>query len=272
MTPIQLTISNNMLNISINVADLLSTGSINISLNNNQLDQQVIKIPVANAEVINDITNVTIRKPIKKTKKRPNLIIEDDDDNEQQEKEKEKEKEEPILLCKEVSLEKNDMNISDNEISDNEINDKKRKYISHKYERDADGLIQCPYCDCKKKNLSTISMHVSVNHASEMGRESNPFKCEHPGCNKSFPIKTRLQHHINNHHVIENLVCPFPDCKYSDAKNKQTLYTHYVRKHMNYETMCNDNVCNTCGSTKPTGIIYHLATCNPNSPFCKSVV
>ena len=88
MTPIQLTISNNMLNISINVADLLSTGSINISLNNNQVDQQVIKIPVANAEVINDITNVTIRKPIKKTKKRPNLIIEDDDDNEQQEKEK----------------------------------------------------------------------------------------------------------------------------------------------------------------------------------------
>lgn len=263
MTPIQLTISNNMLNISINVADLLSAGSINISLNNNQIDQQVIKFPVANAEVIDDITNVTFRKPrpTKKIKKRHNLIIEDDE-------ELEKEKEEPLLLCKAVSLEKNDMDISDND----ESNNKKRKYISHKYERDADGLIQCPYCDCKKKNLSTISMHVSVNHASEMGRESNPFKCEHPGCNKRFPIKTRLQHHVNNHHVIENLDCPFPGCKYSDAKNKQTLYTHYVRKHMNYETMCNGNVCNTCNSTKPTGIIYHLATCNSNSPFCKSIV
>jgi hypothetical protein len=274
MTPIQLTISNNMLNISINVSDLLSAGSINISLNNNnnnnnnninnnQIEQQVIKIPVANAEVIDDITNVTFRKPrpTKKIKKRHNLIIEDDE-------ELEKEKEEPLMLCKAVSLEKNDMDISDND----ESNNKKRKYISHKYERDADGLIQCPYCDCKKKNLSTISMHVSVNHASEMGRESNPFKCEHPGCNKRFPIKTRLQHHVNNHHVIENLDCPFPGCKYSDAKNKQTLYTHYVRKHMNYETMCNGNVCNTCNSTKPTGIIYHLATCNANSPFCKSIV
>jgi hypothetical protein len=266
MTPIQLTISNNMLNISINVSDLLSAGSINISLNNNQPEKQVIKIPVANAEVIDDITNVTFRKPktTKKEKKRPKLIIEDDDE----EIELEKEKEEPLLLCKEISLQTNDNKQNDND----ESNNKKRKYISHKYERDADGLIKCPYCDCKKKNLSTISMHVSVNHASEMGRETNPFKCEHPGCNKSFPIKTRLQHHINNHHVIENLDCPFPDCKYSDAKNKQTLYTHYVRKHMNYETMCNGNVCNTCNSTKPTGIIYHLATCNSNSPFCKSIV
>ena len=98
MMPIQLTISNNMLNISINVSDLLSAGSINISLNNNQPEQQVIKIPVANAEVIDDITNVTIRKPksVKKEKKRHNLIIEDDD--EEIEKEIEKEKEEPLLL------------------------------------------------------------------------------------------------------------------------------------------------------------------------------
>jgi hypothetical protein len=259
MTPIQLTISNNMLNISINVSDLLSAGSINISLNNNQIEQQVIKIPVANAEVIDDITNVTIRKPkpTKKIKKKHNLIIEDDE-----ELEKEKEKEEPLLLCKEISLQTND----------NKQNEKKRKYISHKYERDADGLIQCYYCDCKKKNLSTMSMHVSINHASEMGREANSVKCQHPGCNKSFPNNNRLQQHIKNHHVIENLDCPFPDCKYSDAKNKQTLYTHYVRKHMNYETMCNGNVCNTCNSTKPTGIIYHLATCNSNSPFCKSVI
>ena len=118
MTPIQLTISNNMLNISINVSDLLSAGSINISLNNNnnnnnnQIEQQVIKIPVANAEVIDDITNVTFRKPrpTKKIKKRHNLIIEDDE-------ELEKEKEEPLLLCKAVSLEKNDMDISDNDES-----------------------------------------------------------------------------------------------------------------------------------------------------------
>ena len=245
MSGFQLTMDNKVINISINIADLLTHGSINISLNQASISPSEIaqimpiQVAVAEAEVIDDTSNVTFRK-VKKQKQKTQLIIEED---------------EPLIIekCEDVK-------------------EKPKKYISHKYERDADGLIQCPYCDCKKKNLSTISMHVSVNHASEMGRESNPFKCEHPGCNKRFPIKTRLQHHVNNHHVIENLDCPFPGCKYSDAKNKQTLYTHYVRKHMNYETMCNGNVCNTCNSTKPTGIIYHLATCNSNSPFCKSIV
>ena len=114
-------------------------------------------------------------------------------------------------------------------------------------------------------------MHVAANHASEMGKDVNPHKCEHPGCGKTFPIRTRLQHHINNHHKIDNLCCPFPDCGYSDSKNKATLYTHYVRRHMNYETMCRGTVCNTCGSDKNTGIIYHLATCHQSSPFCKVV-
>jgi len=240
MSPIQLTISNNTLNISINIADLVNKGNININLNN-LLNAEQVQIPVAEATIIDDVKNVTIRRPTKKNimKKTPKmLIVEEESESELEVEQKET----------------------------------KRKYISHKYERDQDGLIQCPYCDCKKRNLSTISMHVTTNHASEMGRESNPFKCEHPGCNKSFPVKTRLQHHINNHHKVENLDCPFDGCNYSDAKNKQTLYTHYVRKHMNYETMCNGNVCNTCNSTKPTGIIYHLATCHPSSPYCKTCI
>jgi hypothetical protein len=244
MSPIQLTISNNTLNISINIADLVNKGNININLNN-LLNAEQVQIPVAEATIIDDVKNVTIRRPTKKNiiEKRPKLLIVEEESESESELELEVEQKET-----------------------------KRKYISHKYERDQDGLIQCPYCDCKKRNLSTISMHVTTNHASEMGRESNPFKCEHPGCNKSFPVKTRLQHHINNHHKVENLDCPFDGCNYSDAKNKQTLYTHYVRKHMNYETMCNGNVCNTCNSTKPTGIIYHLATCHPSSPYCKTCI
>lgn len=252
MNPIQLNITNNVLNISINVADLVNKGTINISLNNllNNVQQN---IPVVEAKIIDNVNNVTFRK---KTNKKPKqlLIIEED--------------EEDILKEKELSDEEIELELND----EDKKQKTKRKYISHKYERDEDGLIQCPYCDCKKRNLSTVSMHVSTFHASEIGRESNPYKCQHPGCNKSFPIKTRLQHHINNHHKIETMDCPFPGCKYSDAKNKQTLYTHYVRKHMDYETMCNGNVCNTCNSTKPTGIIYHLATCHPDSPYCKTCI
>ena len=252
MSVFQLTVDNKVLNISINIADLLAHGSINISLNQTAAVSQSIQPPVIQVaevitnttKVIDDTTNVTFRTPkktqIKKHKQKRQLIIEEDED------------EKPF--CKEVLSE-----------------EKGKKYISHKYEKDESGLLKCPYCDCKKKNLSTISMHVAANHASEMGKEVNPHKCEYPDCGKSFPIKTRLQHHINNHHKKDSLCCPFPDCGYSDSKNKATLYTHYVRKHMNSDRMCRGTVCNTCNADKNTGIIYHLATCHPDSPFCKSV-
>uniref|UniRef100_A0A6C0I8N8 C2H2-type domain-containing protein n=1 Tax=viral metagenome TaxID=1070528 RepID=A0A6C0I8N8_9ZZZZ len=230
---IQLTVDNKTFNISINIAELLSKGAINITLNNVPEERP---IPVAEAKIINDTTNVTFRKPNPSKKSKPVILIE-----------------EPLQLCKEKE------------------DEKKKKYISHTYEKDEHGLLKCPYCDCKKKNLSTISMHVTANHASEMGKEVNPHKCDYPDCGKSFPIKTRLFHHIKNHHQVESLCCPFPNCEYMDSKNKATLYTHYVRKHMNYETMCSGTVCNTCNSDKNTGIIYHLATCHPASPFCKVI-
>jgi hypothetical protein len=237
MSGFQLTMDNKVINISINIADLLTHGLINISLNQASISPSVInqlqpiQVAVAEAEVIDDISNVTFRK-VKTQKPKPKklLIIEDDD-----------------------------------------LKENPKKYISHKYEKDEAGLLKCPYCDCKKKKLSTISMHVAANHASEMGKDVNPHKCEYPDCGKTFPIRTRLQHHINNHHKIDSLHCPFPDCGYSDSKNKATLYTHYVRKHMNYDTMCQGTICNTCGSDKNTGIIYHLATCHQESPFCKAV-
>jgi len=243
MSVFQLNMDNKVINISINIADLLTHGSINISLNQASISPSEIaqimpiQVAVAEAKVIDDISNVTIRKvKTQKQKQRRQLIIEED---------------EPIK----------------NEI----LKEQPKKYISHKYEKDEAGLLKCPYCDCKKKNLSTISMHVSANHASEMGKDVNPHKCEYPDCGKTFPIRTRLQHHINNHHKIDSLCCPFPNCGYTDSKNKATLYTHYVRKHMNYDTMCRGTVCNTCGSDKNTGIIYHLATCHQESPFCKPV-
>jgi uncharacterized Zn-finger protein len=251
MSVFQLTVDNKVLNISINIADLLAHGSINISLNQNAVSQslqqpaiQVAEVITDTTNVIDDTTNVTFRSPKKTKKSKPKqkkqLIIEEDEDE--------------VPLSKEVLSE-----------------EKRKKYISHKYEKDESGLLKCPYCDCKKKNLSTISMHVAANHASEMGKEVNPHKCEYPDCGKSFPIKTRLQHHINNHHKKDNLCCPFPNCGYTDSKNKATLYTHYVRKHMNTDRMCSGTVCNTCNSDKNTGIIYHLATCHPDSPFCKLV-
>jgi hypothetical protein len=76
MSSIQLTVANNTINISINIAELLNKGSINISLNN-QLNPE---IPVA--ELVTDNTNVTIRKKTRKINEhgKKMLIIEDDEE------------------------------------------------------------------------------------------------------------------------------------------------------------------------------------------------
>ena len=58
---IQLTMDNKILNIYINIAELLTKGSINISLNNLS-DEKPITIPVAVAEVVDHTTNVTFRR------------------------------------------------------------------------------------------------------------------------------------------------------------------------------------------------------------------
>ena len=98
MSSIQLTVANNTLNISINIAELLNKGSINISLNN-QLNQLNPEIPVA--ELVSDNTNVTIRRKTRKIKERVKkmLIIEEDDEVEL---EKEVEKETEVEKEKEV--------------------------------------------------------------------------------------------------------------------------------------------------------------------------
>ena len=94
---IQLNLSNTTLSISINISDLLNKGFINISLNNQvnaQVEAQVntyIPVAVAEAKIISDTTNITMRKK----KRKPTLLILD-----------EYEEVEDMLLCKEVSLKK----------------------------------------------------------------------------------------------------------------------------------------------------------------------
>jgi hypothetical protein len=96
MSVFQLTVDNKVLNISINIADLLAHGSINISLNQtaavSQSQQQPPAIQVAEVitdttKVIDDTTNVTFRTPKKTQIKKPKvvkqkrqLIIEEDDE------------------------------------------------------------------------------------------------------------------------------------------------------------------------------------------------
>jgi hypothetical protein len=249
---VNISIGDKTLNININISELAKVGTLNISLNDlNSLIES--KPPVVVAQVVDDSTNVTMRK---KTKKNPKpktlLIIEDDTDVEIVNEANYNTN--TIELCRPVTL----------------TNDKpKPKLVKSKYSMDADQNLICPFCpNYKAKNPSTMSEHVRQHHATESGREVNPYKCTHAQCSKGFTTKSSLQHHVKTFHEITYLKCPHPNCEYSDAKNKQTLYTHYGRLHMDNKSLTtNSSCCNDCGEEKGKSIYYHLATCHKSSPF-----
>ena len=135
------------------------------------------------------------------------------------------------------------------------------------------GEKMCEYCPKTFKNASTLSMHISRKHTAEAGRQIDAYACNH--CDERFTSSSARLHHIKNHHEISYTKCADPNCKY-EGKNKQSLFTHFVKKHMNRDFMrCvigdgTTSKCLTCTKVmKESAMAYHLATCNPESPFCK---
>jgi hypothetical protein len=254
---VNISIGDKTLNININISELAKVGTLNISLNDlNSFIES--KPPVVVAQVVDDSTNVTMRKKTKKNKK-PLLIIEDDADVEivNDTLNVEEANDDLIELCRPVTI----------------TNDKpKQKLVKSKYSMDADQNLICPFCsEYKAKKPSTMSEHVRQHHATESGREVNPYKCRYAQCSKGFTTKSALQHHVKTFHEITYLKCPHPNCEYGHAKNNQTLYTHYGRLHMDNKSLTtNSSRCNDCGEEKGKSIYYHLATCHKSSPFYKA--
>lgn len=196
------------------------------------------------SEIIDTIKNITLRE--KKT-------IEEDD----------------LDFCREfqnITLRKKDVVNSDDDISEF------CKPVKHSYEKDNEGNYMCPYCDAKKKKVNTLSEHVRANHSTEYGRNKEMFYCD--DCGKGFPTKTRHDHHVKTFHAINYEKCPHLDCNYNTAKNASSLIQHFVKHHMPYKQMYKTQdgmcICNDCGSSSKTGILYHLGICNKSSPFCKN--
>ena len=124
---------------------------------------------------------------------------------------------------------------------------------------------KCPYCEWSSQKGSTFSMHISIKHAAEVGKEIDPYKCEF--CEKKFSAQTRLDHHISNHHIIILKNCSFLGCKYQ-GKNNGSLISHYVRMHLPHlATECKKvGGCTGC-SRKGSISNYHIGKCNKESPF-----
>ena len=132
---------------------------------------------------------------------------------------------------------------------------------------------ECPFCDwvCTSLKTSTFAMHISRKHPEDTGRPTSRYKCTECG-KDDFLARTHLNHHIKNHHEINKLKCRHPECQY-EGKNKQSLISHYVCKHMTeiVKECKHAEKCSSCTKTMQSswaGWKYHIGTCNPNSPFC----
>ena len=152
---------------------------------------------------------------------------------------------------------------------------KKLQGIVHNYVRNEKGNYVCMYCPKTSRKQSTISEHITRIHQVEAGRQIDPFEC--PNCMTRFNSASIRDHHIITHHTdTKNHHCTHHGCKY-DCKHAAALLTHYVRKHMAFDTMIThvsktEAICNHCNACMKTpSIAYHVGKCNPLSPYCKTL-
>lgn len=149
----------------------------------------------------------------------------------------------------------------------------KKQGVQHSFDKNSVGKYICPYeCQYCTVNESTMSMHISRKHGEEAGRQTNFFSCT--SCDNKFNTGTALAHHIKAAHTLASIPCKDPYCKLI-FKMEQSLCTHYVRKHMNEQSLIRYTAAD--GSTaeclhckkemKTSSMTYHLAKCVPDSPF-----
>ena len=128
------------------------------------------------------------------------------------------------------------------------------------------------FCDFKTEKGTTMSMHVSMNHSKD-----KKHKCPDPECNRQFAVKTQLLHHFVNHHCEADIPCGFKGCNFL-FKTTTTQRMHYVRAHLKHKNLFTSSfmkgykTCLTCSKyLKSANMIYHVAQCSTDSPFCTNV-
>ena len=155
-----------------------------------------------------------------------------------------------------------------------------------KYNMDYTYTYCCNFCNYWTKKQSTMCMHYAIKHRSTIektskcknnGSSSNGdlYECSH--CESSFPVKSKLQQHIKNHHTKSSqYVCPYETCA-REFKQKGSLICHVVRYHMPKNSLYyfdsdrffkKQYVCISCKKRfTRNAIIYHVGKCSPLSLY-----
>ena len=141
--------------------------------------------------------------------------------------------------------------------------------MTFEYIRTEDGEYQCPHCPFKKKNQSTVHMHIKAKHTG-----SFKHKCEH--CNYECAARQTLENHVAAKHPdqlqekVREFACPHEGCAF-ESLTKAGLRSHYLLKHLSkYTNMYLGKTdtgiqCSHCGTgfqSKPS-YVYHVPACLP---------
>lgn len=106
---------------------------------------------------------------------------------------------------------------------------------------------KCPHCTSSFRQSGHLSTHILIKHTPQ-----KMFKCLHPGCNKTFPVKWALRTHMNIHNNTKRFICQF--CQES-FHQKINMITHILNRHNNGK---NNYTCDHCNKTFVTK--YQLAS------------
>lgn len=90
-----------------------------------------------------------------------------------------------------------------------------------------------PCSERQEKELEAENMELPNNTADESS--TPPFRCDIPGCSRSFGQKTELiRHEFEVSHGAEHYPCRFPSCKQAapnGVRRKNGLRAHLKRAH-----------------------------------------
>ncbi|GAA5970731.1 hypothetical protein JCM21900_003293 [Sporobolomyces salmonicolor] len=115
--------------------------------------------------------------------------------------------------------------------------------------------------DCNACSLTFRKHHLLRTHVAEVHSApgTNPFICEHPGCDRSFKQNVHLKAHVKTHDP-SRYVCLHPDCAPLPLPSRQFSTWSFLQKHTKsaHPPKCPYPECGGKTFTTRRGLRVHL--------------
>ncbi|GAA5888654.1 hypothetical protein JCM6882_009035 [Rhodosporidiobolus microsporus] len=114
----------------------------------------------------------------------------------------------------------------------------------------------CPSCDDTFRKHHQLRTHIAEEHSAP---GTDPFQCEHPGCNRSFKQKVHLKAHEKTHDP-SRYVCLHPSCLALPLASRQFPTWTLLQRHTKtaHPPTCPHPACKGKTFTTNRGLRNHL--------------